>query len=80
MVRGFVMAALVVAILPTVIRVVSPDFATALTEGSRLYATVDKLDLLHVQKLVSETLMGNTTQSLSMVAQAGIVLRTYFGV
>ena len=80
LVRGFVMAALVVAILPTVIRVVSPDFATALTEGSRLYATVDKLDLLHVQKLVSETLMGNTTQSLSMGAQAGIVLRTYFGV
>ena len=77
---GMVMAALVIAVLPTIIRIVSPEFAESLTSGSKLFSLVDKLDLLHVQKLVSEKLIGNPPESVPLVAQTGMLVRSFMGV
>lgn len=50
--RGLVVVLLMICLLPSLIQIVSPDFAATLTEGSTLYAIVTQMDMFKVQNLV----------------------------
>ena len=58
LVRGVVVALLVLYLLPTLVQVVRPDFAESLRSGSKLYALVAQMDFLDVRNLVKGLIGG----------------------
>ena len=52
LVRGLVIVLLIMFLVPSLVQVVSPEFATQLTAGSTLYNTVSSLDLMHVGNVI----------------------------
>ena len=51
-IRGMVVVLLLVFLLPSLVQIVSPEFATQLTSGSVLYNAVNSLDILHVTQML----------------------------
>ena len=47
-----VVVLLLVFLLPSLVQIVSPEFATQLTSGSVLYNAVNSLDILHVTQML----------------------------
>ena len=52
LIRGMVVVLLLVFLLPSVVQIVSPEFATQLTSGSVLYNAVNSLDILRVTQML----------------------------
>ena len=52
LVRGVVVVLLVLALAPTLLQVVQPQFAESLISGSMLYSFVTQLDYLHVGNMI----------------------------
>ncbi len=56
--RGLVMVVLVLCLLPSLVEIVSPDFAQSLRAGSTLYSYVTQMDFLNVGTLVTGLIGG----------------------
>lgn len=56
--RGLVVVVLVMSLVPTIIQIVSPEFADSLRTGSALYSYVMQMDFLNVQKFVTSLVGG----------------------
>ena len=56
--RGLVMVVLVLCLLPSLVEIVSPDFAQSLRAGSTLYSYVTQMDFLNVNTLVTSLIGG----------------------
>ncbi len=52
LVRGLVVVLLILFLVPSLVQIVSPEFATQLTSGSVLYNTVNSLDMLNVGNML----------------------------
>ena len=56
--RGLVMVVLVLCLLPSLVQIVSPEFADNLRTGSSLYSFVTQMDFLNVGNLVTSLIGG----------------------
>ena len=56
--RGLVIVVLVLALLPPIVQIVSPEFADSLRTGSVLYSNVSQMDFLNVGTLVKSLIGG----------------------
>ena len=54
----FLVVVLVMSLVPTIIQIVSPEFADSLRTGSALYSYVMQMDFLNVQKFVTSLVGG----------------------
>ena len=52
LVRGFVVAVLLLAVVPAVVSLISPDLMGNLLEGSKLYGIVQQFDFLNVAGVI----------------------------
>lgn len=58
LVRGVVLVVLILSLLPSLINVVSPEFAQDLLAGSTLYSTVSQMDFLGINALIQGLIGG----------------------
>ena len=56
--RGLVVVVLVLCLLPSLVQIVSPEFADNLRTGSSLYSFVTQMDFLNVNNLVTSLIGG----------------------
>ena len=56
--RGLVIVVLVVSLIPTIVQIVSPEFADSLKTGSVMYSYVTQMDFLNVSSLVKSLVGG----------------------
>ena len=56
--RGLVIVVLVMCLLPSIVQIVSPEFADSLRTGSALYSYVMQMDFLNVKTLVTSLVGG----------------------
>ena len=56
--RGLVVVVLVLSLVPTIVQIVSPEFADNLRTGSALYSYVMQMDFLNVNKFVTSLVGG----------------------
>lgn len=54
LIRGLVIAVLLLCIVPEIISLISPDLTKSLIEGSRLYGFITQLDFMHVADMVKQ--------------------------
>ncbi|MBQ3423935.1 MAG: CvpA family protein [Clostridia bacterium] len=56
--RGLVVVVLILALLPSIVQIVSPEFADSLRTGSVLYSYISQMDFLNVKTLVASLIGG----------------------
>lgn len=58
LIRGLVIVVALMFLLPSLIQIMSPEFANQLTSGSKLYGFINSIDLLHVVNMLKGLIGG----------------------
>ena len=58
LIRGLVVVVALMFLLPSLVQIMSPEFANQLTSGSKLYGFINSIDLLHVVNMLKGLIGG----------------------